>query len=156
MIFARAGGSMLYLKNIGIIARCSEMYRDERFAGIGINGRQSLCLLHVCRQPGITQDSLGKSLFIDKSNVTRQMSALEEAGYVKRRPDEEDRRQIHVYPTEKALAELPEIRNGFKEWREYLGEDLTEKELEFFCKTAEMIAKRAASYCGRIVTEEEV
>lgn len=146
---------MYYLKNVGIIARCSEMFRDERFAALGLNGRQSVCLLHVCRRPGITQDTLSKSLFIDKSNVTRQMSLLEEAGYVTRCPDASDRRQICVYPTEKALEILPEIREGFRAWREYLSASLTEEELAVLCTAADKVAKCAAAYCGRIVTEEE-
>lgn len=146
---------MYYLKNIGIVARCSEMFRDERFRTLGLNGRQSVCLLHVCRRPGITQDALSKSLFIDKSNVTRQMALLEDAGYVSRTPDEADRRQICVYPTEKAQAVLPEIREGFRVWREHLNAALTEEELAALCGIADKLAKQAALFCGRIVTEEE-
>lgn len=146
---------MRYLKNIGIIARCSDMFRDDYFRDTGVNGRQCVCLLHICRQPGITQDSLSKTLFIDKSNVTRQMSLLEEAGYITRCPDENDRRQIRVFPTEKALALLPAIREGFRVWREYLNEALTEEEMSVLCSAADKLAKRAASCCNRIVTEEQ-
>ena len=141
---------MYYLKNIGIIARCSDMFRDERFAPLGLNGRQSVCLLHVCRRPGITQDALSKNLFLDKSNVTRQMALLEEAGYVERRPDENDRRQICVFPTARAEAILPEIRDGFRAWREYLGAALTDEELASLCAIADKVAKQAAAYCGRM------
>lgn len=147
---------MYYLKNIGIISRCSEMFRDDYFRKTGLNGRQCVCLLHICRQPGITQDMLSKSLFIDKSNVTRQMSLLEENGFVTRVPDEKDRRQIRVFPTEKAQEALPGIQEGFRVWREYLGEALTEEELLVLCRAADKLAKRAASFCGRIVTEEPV
>ena len=145
---------MYYLKNIGIIARCSDMYRDEYFREMGLNGRQSVCLLHICGQPGITQDQLSKSLFIDKSNVTRQMTLLEEAGYIVRQPDENDRRQIRVFPTEKAQELLPAIREGFRSWREFLNGALTEEELNVLAAAADKLAKRAASCCNRIVTEE--
>ena len=121
---------MRYLKNNGILARCTDMYRDERFRPLGLNSRQSVLLLQVCRNSGVKQDALSKAIFIDKSNITRQMAALEEAGLVTRCPDEEDRRQVRVFPTEKALVLLPEIRAGFREWREYLQEGLTEEELE--------------------------
>lgn len=146
---------MYYLKNIGIIARCSELFRDERFRPLGLNGRQSVCLLHVCKRPGITQDTLTKTLMIDKSNVTRLMTLLEEDGYVTRHPDENDRRQVCVYPTDKALSVLSEIREGFRAWREYLAEALSEEELAALCTAAEKLAHHAAAYCGRIVTEEE-
>lgn len=144
-----------YLKNIGIIARCTDMYRDDYFRNTGLNGRQCVCLLHICRQPGITQDTLSKTLFIDKSNVTRQMGLLEEAGYITRCPDEGDRRQVRVFPTEKAQQQLPAIREGFRLWREFLNETITEEEQKTIADVAERLAKRAASRCNRIVTEEQ-
>ena len=80
---------------------------------------------------------------------------LEEAGLVTRCPDEEDRRQVRVFPTEKALVLLPEIRAGFREWREYLQEGLTEEELELFCGDMDKVTRRAAAWCGRMVTQGE-
>ena len=144
-----------FLKNNGILTRCTDMYRDERFRHLGLSSRQSVLLLNVCRSPGITQDALSKAILIDKSNITRQIALLEEAGLVTRRPDESDRRQIQVFPTESALSLLPEIREGFRAWREYLSEGLTVDELDLFCSVMDRIARKAAACCGRIVTEEE-
>ena len=112
---------MRYLKNNGILARCTDMYRDERFRPLGLNSRQSVLLLQVCRNSGVKQDALSKAIFIDKSNVTRQ----------------------------------PEIRAGFREWREYLQEGLTEEELELFCGVMDKVTRRAAAWCGRMVTQGE-
>ena len=142
---------MYYLKNNGILTRCTDMYRDERFRALGLNSRQSVLLLQVCRDPGITQDALSKAIFIDKSNITRQMALLEGAGFVIRCPDEDDRRQVRVFPTERALSLLPEIREGFRAWRAYLQEGLSEEELALFCQVMDKIARRAAAWCGRIV-----
>ena len=144
-----------YLKNNGILTRCTDMYRDERFRPLGLNSRQSVLLLQVCKNPGVTQDALSKAIMIDKSNITRQMALLEEAGFVSRRPDEEDRRQVRVFPTDRALALLPEIREGFRAWRAYLQEGLTDEELALFCDVMDTLTRRAATWCGRIVTEEE-
>ena len=145
---------MRFLKNIGIISRCTEMYRDDRFRAIGLNSRQAVYLQHICREPGITQDALGKNICVNKSNVTRQIALLEENGYVKRTPDAADRRQVCVFPTEKAYEILPTIREGFKVWREYLSEDLTEEEGRILVEALGKIAQKAADYCGRIVTED--
>ena len=60
-----------------------------------------------------------------------------------------------MFPTEKALALLPEIRAGFREWREYLQEGLTEEELELFCGVMDKVTRRAAAWCGRMVTQGE-
>ena len=147
---------MRFLKNIGIISRCTDMYRDDRFKELGINSRQAVYLQHICREPGITQDALGKNICVNKSNVTRQILLLEENGYVKRCPDESDRRQICVFPTDKAKELLPQIRKGFADWRQYLSEGLTEQEGEILCSVLAKIASKAADYCGRIVTEDEL
>ncbi len=131
------------------------MYRDERFRALGLNSRQSVLLLQVCKNPGVTQDALSKAILIDKSNITRQMALLEEMGFVTRCPGEGDRRQVRVFPTDRALALVPEIREGFRVWREYLQEGLSDEELAVFCQVMDRITRRAAAYCGRIVTEEE-
>ena len=91
---------------------------------------------------------------MNKSNVTRQIALLEENGYVKRCTDTSDRRQICVFPTEKAYEVFPQIREGFREWREYLSEDLTEEEGRILVEALGKIAQKAADYCGRIVTED--
>ena len=148
-------GAGFYLKNNGILTRCTDMYRDERFRELGLNSRQSVLLLQVCRNPGVTQDALSKAILIDKSNITRQMGVLEEAGLVQRCPDEGDRRQVRVFPTDRALALLPEIRAGFRAWRAYLEEGISDEELAVFADVMDRIARRAAAWCGRIVTEEE-
>ena len=143
-----------YLKNNGILTRCTDMYRDDRFRPLGLNSRQSVLLLQVCKHPGVTQDALSKAILIDKSNITRQMALLEEAGFVFRRPDGEDRRQIRVFPTDAALALLPEIRAGFREWRAYLQEGLTEEELTLFSNVMDRITRRAVAWCGRNMPSE--
>ena len=72
-----------------------------------------------------------------------------------REPHEADRRQIRVFPTERALQLLPEIRRVFRVWRNYLEEELTEEELAVFCDIMQRVTQRAAARCGRIVMEEE-
>lgn len=53
------------------------------------------------------------------------------------------------------MALLPEIRSGFRAWREYLGEGISDEELAVFTDVMDRIARRAAAWCGRIVMEEE-
>ena len=60
-----------------------------------------------------------------------------------------------MFPTERALQLLPEIRRVFRVWRNYLEEELTEEELAVFCDIMQRVTQRAAAQCGRIVMEEE-
>ena len=61
---------MRYLKNNGILARCTDMYRDERFRPLGLNSRQSVLLLQVCRNPGVKQDDLSKAILFSSTRAT--------------------------------------------------------------------------------------
>ena len=92
---------------------------------------------------------LAREICINKSNVTRHLAALEESGYVERKPSEQDKRVTLVFPTEKALDILPTVRSVIREWNEYLTEGMDEEELERFALTLSRIAERARQYSER-------
>ena len=125
------------------IARCSNQFRSERLQGTGLCGRHCAYILRVCRAPGTTQDAIGKEIYVNKSNVTRQLAALEQEGFVERRPCETDSRAMEVYPTEKALAVLPQVRAVLQEWNAYITADFSEEEKEQFSSLLARAAARA-------------
>jgi DNA-binding MarR family transcriptional regulator len=100
----------------------------------------------VCNSPGISQDTLAKNLYINKSTVTRALATLEENGFIERRQSEVDRRITLVYPTDKATDSLPFVRESAKSWNEFLLSCLDEKERETLGEMIEKIAKKAESY----------
>ena len=114
--------------NITDIARCAAQYRTEELAPLGLKACHGSYLSVICACPGITQDQLARRIFINKSNVARQLAILEEDGFVERRACTEDKRAMRVYPTEKALEVLPKINAILVQWEECLTQDLTEKE----------------------------
>lgn len=125
------------------IARCSNQFRSERLQGTGLCGRHCAYILRVCRAPGTTQDAIAKEIYVNKSNVTRQLAALEQEGFVERRPCETDFRAMEVYPTEKALAVLPQVRAVLQEWNAYITADFSEEEKEQFSSLLARAAARA-------------
>lgn len=68
------------------IARCSNQFRSERLRDTGLCGQHCAYILRVCREPGTTQDAIAREIYVNKSNVTRQLAALEQNGFVERRP----------------------------------------------------------------------
>ena len=117
------------------IARCSNQFRSERLRDTGLCGQHCAYILRVCREPGTTQDAIAREIYVNKSNVTRQL--------VERRPCETDSRAMEVYPTEKALAVLPEVHAVLREWNKCITADFTEEEKEQFKDLLARAAERA-------------
>lgn len=128
---------------IMMISRCSNQFRSERLRDTGLCGQHCAYILRVCREPGTTQDAIAREICVNKSNVTRQLAALEQNGFVERRPCEADSRAMEVYPTEKALAVLPEVRAVLREWNECITADFTEEEKTQFLDLLARAADRA-------------
>ena len=131
------------MKYINVIGRCAAQYRSEQLEQYGLNSRQHPYILHICRNPGISQEKLARAIYVNKSSVTRQITILEEKGLIVRKQDQTDRRVWRVYPTQRMLELLPHVRQVMKEWNEYLLEEFDEEQREHLIAALEQLARRA-------------
>ena len=132
--------------NITDIARCAAQYRTEELEPLGLKACHGSYLSVICACPGITQDQLARRIFINKSNVARQAAALEEQGFIERRPSAADKRVMELYPTEKALEVLPLVREVLQSWEAHIAQDFTLEELELISVLLKRMKKRSAAY----------
>ena len=116
------------VKDITEITRCGAQYRTDSLADLGLKGCHASYLEEICAEPGISQDTLAKRICINKSNVARQIVVLEEEGFVIRRSAPNDKRAMELYPTEKTLELLPQIKQILTSWENWLTQDLSEEE----------------------------
>ncbi|MGN0806652.1 MAG: MarR family winged helix-turn-helix transcriptional regulator [Candidatus Coproplasma sp.] len=137
-----------FMKNISLIAQSTMMYRDGVFSDKGITGAQVKYLLQVANQEGVSQDMLAQKMMVNKSNVARQLSALEENGFIKREQSAEDRRVMLVYTTDKGKAVVPELRAENARWREIVCEGLTKDETEQLATLLDKLVLNARRYLG--------
>lgn len=135
---------------INVISRCGNMFRNERLKGSDLGTSHHTYLFTICRNPGISQDKLAKMIYINKSNVTRNLAVLEKNGYIERRPSDIDKRVMLVYPTPKAEAVLPQLRQIMRDWNDLVAADFTEEELEQLRSMLARIASRAMGYADEI------
>lgn len=133
------------MRYIHTIARCANLYHDEALQSAGLSPYQSAYIPVICVNPGITQDQIARQLHVNRSSVTRQLTALEESGFVTRRRSTDDRRAVEVYPTDKALAVLPAVREARRKWRSLLLEGMTDTEREALDQLLARLAERAES-----------
>ena len=105
------------------ISRYGRQYREMQLAPLELNSRQGMYIREICAAPGISQEQLAQILRINKSNVARQVAAMEEDGYIERRCCGKDKRVMRLYPTQKTLDLLPEIDRIMDSWQEMLTQD---------------------------------
>lgn len=116
------------IRHLTAISRCGMEYRKQYLNDQDVQVRYARCLLEICERPGISQEALSRRLLVDKSTVTRQCVALEEAELVLRKPSPDDKRTLQLFPSEKALALLPQLAQAWDSWEAILTQDLTEEE----------------------------
>lgn len=134
------------MNHVTDVARCAALFRQEELAALGLKACHASYLDAICSSPGITQDQLARRIFINKSNVARQLVVLEEDGFVERRPSPEDKRAIQVFPTEKARACMPEIIRIFRFWESFVAQDLSAQERRALVSMLEKLKARSADW----------
>ena len=128
------------------ISRCGVQYRSDNLAQCGLKSIHASYLTEICANPGISQDRLAKLIFINKSNVARQVAVLEEEGFVRRVPSAADKRVMELYPTEKTLEIVPRINEMLLCWENCITHDLSEEEKELITALLGKMSSRAARY----------
>ncbi len=132
------------MRYINRISRCAVLFRNGKLEHEGLNGYQHTYILNICRNPGISQDMLAKTIYVNKSSVTRQLALLESNGYIDRIPSDKDKRIMQVYPTQKAYDILPRVMSLLDEWESYVTADLTDEEKAVMISILERVMARAA------------
>ena len=135
-----------FMKNINLVSRSAEVFREERLKDCGIRGCQSKYVLVIAQNPGFSQEDISRMLFVNKSNVARQIGFLETAGFVKKVGNDKDRRAVHLYPTEKLLGALPRVKEVLAEWRALVTEGFTEEEKAELARLSEKMVENARKF----------
>ena len=143
------------MKYIHRISRCAILYRNGKLEQDGINGYQHSYIMKICKNPGISQEQLAKTIYINKSNVTRQLALLEQGGFITRISSEKDKRVMQVYPTERAYDIYPKVKKLAMEWNASLTADFTEEELGLLFSMLKHITEKAVKRVEQEARTEE-
>lgn len=129
-----------------MVSRSATQFCDEQLSKTSdLKGYHAKYLLSICANPGVSQDALARILFVNKSNVARQLSVLESGGYVERRQGE-DKRVSLVYPTDKAVETVLVIKDVYAKWREIITQDFTEEEKAALLALTDKLYANAVRY----------
>ena len=114
--------------NMKRITRRMRLFKNEKLQPYDLVMRQAemLTAIRYCN----SQDQLADVLMINKSNVARHLTVLEERGLVRRQPNPENRRETQVFLTEEGAALIPSLLDINRQWHELVTAPLTKEEAE--------------------------
>ncbi|HKJ00725.1 MAG TPA: MarR family transcriptional regulator [bacterium] len=92
------------------ISRLMKRRFDRRAEQVGLTRAQWSVVAHLYRQEGVNQATLADWLDIKQITLARLADRLEAAGWLERRPHPGDRRAKCVYLTDKAHAQVEQMR----------------------------------------------
>lgn len=103
------------IERFGLLLHDSARLLRARFEAhgrsLGLSSAQWRLLARLKREGRATQARLAELMEIEPISVSRLVTRMEEAGWVERQPDPNDRRIRMVVPTPKTLDALADIRS---------------------------------------------
>jgi DNA-binding MarR family transcriptional regulator len=123
----------------------------------GVNGPRTMLLVIVTRHGKLTMSQAARILDVTPRAITGLVDGLEAEGFLKREPDENDKRVVHILPTslavEKANKLLPQHESRFAELYDVFSTD----ELRTFIGLISKLSNRikADIYAGESADEKE-
>lgn len=90
---------------------------DKRVQYLGLTQVQWRAISFIRRYEGIKQVRLADYLEIRPMTLTRLLDRLQEGGWIERKPDQNDRRALRLYVTQKSLQLLENMHHHVLETR---------------------------------------
>ena len=133
-------------KSISYLERHRRRFINEHLKDRGLRGSMFMAIIYLNRCPGSSQDSLCTELLIDKGNVARMCTRMEEMGLLYRDQSALDRRQNQLYLTDKGREQIPHIRKLFEQWREMATRDMSEEDCRVLTELLVRMTENVAAF----------
>lgn len=138
-------------RTLGFLLRDTSRLMRRRFVqrsrevGLPLNRSEASVLVHVDRDPGMSQAQLAEQLDLEPISLVRLIDSLQEAGLIERRAHAHDRRIRTLWLTEAARPILAQVRAVAEEVRAQALADIPEAEREALLDLLETVRGNLAS-----------
>lgn len=134
-------------KYISFLYREGQKYLDRELEPYKIGSGQFYILMPLFEADGVNQESLSRTIRIDKASVTRSMQKLTDEGYVVRKKDTADSRSYQVFLTPKGRLIKDEILRIAAGWEEIMLQNFDNEKsiqvLNFLKEMTESVSEQA-------------
>ncbi|MCP3875885.1 MAG: MarR family transcriptional regulator [Desulfobacteraceae bacterium] len=134
---------------IAMLYRMSTVYLGQELPALKIGSGQYIFLAELFNEEGQSQDELTKRVYVNKANTARALKKLEEAGYVRRVSDKNNKRIKRVFLKSSAFEIEEEFWHIIIQWSEILTKDISLERQDQLIKDLKKMADNAADYLKR-------
>lgn len=103
-------------------------------------------LINISYNEGISQKNLSDLLFVSEANVAKFLKKLENKGYIKRYPSEDNKSIKLVYLTNEGKSLVDDLTKMNDEWERNITDFLSEKEVFQLKSVLFELSKRSADF----------
>ena len=104
--------SFVAMRRIEYIGRIHHMAFRSTLQDHPLPPAQVGALKTIIRNPGMSQRELADALRIQRATATVMLQKMEKAGFIDRRPDQDDQRVSRIYPTRLAITQDSENKKA--------------------------------------------
>ncbi len=95
-----------------------------------IDAGQFFFLRYLLQHQGIAQEEVAHNLRLDKATVSKGIKRLELLGYIRKEVNPADKRENHLFPTQKAILKRKEMDEIYMEINRFLFHDISKDEIK--------------------------
>jgi DNA-binding MarR family transcriptional regulator len=132
---------------ISCINRYTHIYLRDSMKKYNLGSGQFRLLTTLYKHgDGINQEYFANFLKMDKATAARSIKKMENAGFIIRKKDENDKRAYNVFLTDKAKKLQPKIKYILARWTQILLKDFSEDEQRTYINFLKKSEKNASEY----------
>ncbi len=132
---------------ISCINRYTHIYLRDSMQKYNLGSGQFRLLTTLYKHgDGINQEYFANFLKMDKATAARSIKKMENAGFILRKKDENDKRAYNVFLTDKAKELQPKIKYILTRWTQILLKDFSEEEQKEYINFLKKSEKNASEY----------
>ena len=100
----------MLLFDISTINRYAKQKHEAMVCNLGYSWYDSIILIALSEEPGINQNKISELLQMDKANVSKMISSLEQKGLIKRKENRYDKRYRLCFLTNEGKKEVVKLK----------------------------------------------
>jgi len=101
---------------LNLLGKYAKEYSHAKVRCAGVSDTEHLICTFLYYHSNVSQDTIAKSLKLDKTTVAKALVLLEEKGYISRRQNTENRRKNILSITEKGKEAIFDVVTVYDDW----------------------------------------